>query len=134
MFFFFNGSTTLVGLGRFYFSFLIYTRAVGLLERVISSSQGLYLNTRQHKHRKTHIHTIKHPCPKAEFEPAITASERSKTVHALDRSATATGKYDFSQQFSVRNARRCRCSLPRSRLYATRWKPLTSISAQAPRC
>jgi hypothetical protein len=45
------------------FSFLIYTRAVGLLERVISSSQCLYLNTRQHKHRKTHIHTIKHPCP-----------------------------------------------------------------------
>jgi hypothetical protein len=46
-----------------YFSFLICTRAVGLLERVISSSQGLYLNTRQHKHRKTHIHTIEHPCP-----------------------------------------------------------------------
>jgi hypothetical protein len=37
-----------------YFSFLIYSRAVGLLERVISSSQGLYLNTRQHKHRKMH--------------------------------------------------------------------------------
>jgi hypothetical protein len=29
--------------------------------------------------------------PKAVFEPAITASERSKTVHASDRSATATG-------------------------------------------
>jgi hypothetical protein len=29
-----------------FFIFLIYTRAVGLLERVISSSQGLYLNTR----------------------------------------------------------------------------------------
>jgi hypothetical protein len=28
-----------------YFSFLIYTWAVGLLGRVISSSQGLYLNT-----------------------------------------------------------------------------------------
>jgi hypothetical protein len=50
-------------LAAFYFSFLFYTRAVGLLERVISSSQGLYLNTRQHKHRKTHIHTVKHPCP-----------------------------------------------------------------------
>jgi hypothetical protein len=58
IFFFFNGSTALVGLGL-----LIYTRAVGLLERVISSSQGLYLKTRQHKHRKTHIHTLKHPCP-----------------------------------------------------------------------
>jgi hypothetical protein len=29
--------------------------------------------------------------PKAGFESAITASERSKTVHASDRSATATG-------------------------------------------
>jgi hypothetical protein len=44
------------------FQFPNLTRAVELLERVISSSQGLYLNT-QHKHRKTHIHTIKHPCP-----------------------------------------------------------------------
>jgi hypothetical protein len=39
-----------------YFGFLIYLRAVGLLGRVTSSSQGLYLNTRQHKHRKTHTH------------------------------------------------------------------------------
>jgi hypothetical protein len=29
--------------------------------------------------------------PKAGFEPTITASKRSKTVHASDRSATATG-------------------------------------------
>jgi hypothetical protein len=99
-------------LAAFYFSFLIYeyTRAVGLLERVISSSQGLYLNTRQHKHRKTHIHIIKHPCPQGGIRTrnhglrAIEdcsclrplgyrdrlASERAKTVHALDRSATAT--------------------------------------------
>jgi hypothetical protein len=33
---------------------------------------------------------------RAEFEPAITASERSKTVHTLDRSATATGTVDTS--------------------------------------
>jgi hypothetical protein len=33
------------------FSFLIYSQSVGLLGRVISSSQGLYLNTEQHKHR-----------------------------------------------------------------------------------
>jgi hypothetical protein len=57
-----------VGPGR-YFGFLIYLRAVGLLGRVISSSQGLYLNTRQHKHRKTHIHTIKHPCPRWDSNP-----------------------------------------------------------------
>jgi hypothetical protein len=78
-----------------YFSFLIYTRAIGLLERVISSSQGLYLthdntNTGKHIHTPLNIHA-----PKAGFEPAITASERSKTVHALDRSATATGHCHF---------------------------------------
>jgi hypothetical protein len=32
------------------FSFLIILQTVGLLGRVISSSQGLYLNARQHKH------------------------------------------------------------------------------------
>jgi hypothetical protein len=30
--------------------------------------------------------------PKAGFEPAITASEQAKTVHASDCSATATGR------------------------------------------
>jgi hypothetical protein len=43
------------------FQFLDHAQTVGLLRRVISSSQGLYLNTIQHKHRKTHTH-IKHPC------------------------------------------------------------------------
>jgi hypothetical protein len=42
--------------------FLDYSQAVGLIGRVISSSQGLYLNAGQHKHRKTRTH-IKHPCP-----------------------------------------------------------------------
>jgi hypothetical protein len=41
--------------------FLGLSLAVGLLGRVISSSQGLYLNTGQHKHRKTQTH-FKHPC------------------------------------------------------------------------
>jgi hypothetical protein len=39
---------------------LIYTQSVGLLGRVIEPSQGLYLNTGQHKHRinaHTHTHT-----------------------------------------------------------------------------
>jgi hypothetical protein len=37
----------------------IYTQSVGFLGRVIGLSQGHYLNTGQHKHRKTrtHIHT-----------------------------------------------------------------------------
>jgi hypothetical protein len=34
-----------------FFSLLIYSQLVGLLGRVISPSQGRYLNTAQHKHR-----------------------------------------------------------------------------------
>jgi hypothetical protein len=52
---------------------LFFTQTVGLLERVISPSQGRYLHTGQHKHR---------------LEPTIPAFERAKTVHALDRAAT----------------------------------------------
>jgi hypothetical protein len=37
---------------RFCFFILVILQTVGLFGRVISSSQGLYLNTRQHKHRK----------------------------------------------------------------------------------
>jgi hypothetical protein len=52
-----------------HFSFLIYSQSVGLLERVISSSQGLCLNTVQHKHRiNTYTHT-KHPCSKWDSNP-----------------------------------------------------------------
>jgi hypothetical protein len=62
----------------------IYKQSAGLHGWVIGPSQGLYLNTGQHTHRKTHAHThTKHPCPPA--------SERAKTVHALDRAATVTG-------------------------------------------
>jgi hypothetical protein len=35
------------------------------------------------------------PC--VAFEPTITASERTKTVHALDRSATVTGIPPFTK-------------------------------------
>jgi hypothetical protein len=35
---------------------------------MISPSQGLYLNTGQHKHRKTHTYT-KHPCPEWDSNP-----------------------------------------------------------------
>jgi hypothetical protein len=63
------------------FSFMIILQTVGLLGRVISSSQGLYLNTGQHQ--------TSMPC--VGFERTIPASERAKTVHTLDRSATVTG-------------------------------------------
>jgi hypothetical protein len=58
-----------------------FTQTVGLLERVISPSQGRYL------HRTTQIHNkrtnTKHPCLGVGFEPTIPAFERAKTVHAL---------------------------------------------------
>jgi hypothetical protein len=47
---------------------LIFSEAVDLLRRVISPSEGLYLNTGQHKHRKTRTH-ITHPCPRRESNP-----------------------------------------------------------------
>jgi hypothetical protein len=49
------------------------------------------------KHRTTqtqnkHIHTHQTSIPCVGFEPTIPASERAKTVHALERSVTVTGK------------------------------------------
>jgi hypothetical protein len=46
---------------------------------VIGPTQGLYLNTGQHKHRKTHT---KISMPEVGFEPTIIASKQAKTVHA----------------------------------------------------
>jgi hypothetical protein len=66
-----------------------FLQTIGLLGRVISSSKGLYLNTGQHKHR-INIYTHQRSMPSLGVEPTIQASERAKTVHALDRSATVT--------------------------------------------
>jgi hypothetical protein len=77
------------------FSFMIILQTVGLLGRVISSSQGLYLNTGQHKDRiNTYTHQTSMPC--VGFETTIPASERVKSVHALDRSAIVTGNELFT--------------------------------------
>jgi hypothetical protein len=64
--------------------FLDNSQTVGLFGRVISSSQGLYLNTGQHKHRKTHTHT-KHPCPEwiRTHDPGLRASEDSTYLRPL---------------------------------------------------
>jgi hypothetical protein len=72
------------------FSFMIILQTVGLLGRVISSSQGPYLGTGQYKHRiNTYTHQTCMPC--VGFKPMIPTSERAKTVHALDCAATVTG-------------------------------------------
>jgi hypothetical protein len=70
--------------------FLIILQRVGLLGWAISSSQGLYQNTGQHKHRlNAYAHQTSMPC--VGFEPTIPASEQAKTLHAIDLSATVTG-------------------------------------------
>jgi hypothetical protein len=67
-----------------------HLQSAGLLGRVISPSQGRYLNTGQHKHR-INAYTQQTSMPCVGFEPTILASERAKTVHALDRAATVIG-------------------------------------------
>jgi hypothetical protein len=67
-----------------------FPQSVGLLGRLISPLQGLYLNTGQHKH-SINAYTHKTSMPWVGFESTITASGRAKTVDALDRSATVTG-------------------------------------------
>jgi hypothetical protein len=72
--FFFFPLVPLLGSSLTYWStglitqFLDLSHAVGLLGRVISSSQGLCRNTGQHKHRKTPTH-IKHPYPGRDSKP-----------------------------------------------------------------
>jgi hypothetical protein len=69
---------------------LIILQMVWLLGRVISSFQGLYLNTGQHKHGiNTYTYRTSMPC--MGFEPTIPASQWPKTVHTLDSSDTVTG-------------------------------------------
>jgi hypothetical protein len=87
--FFFHWLYSPLGPWPLIFGFIIILQTVGLLGRVISTSQGLYLNTGQHKHRiSTHTCQISMPC--VGFEPTIPASEWTKSVHDLDRSATVT--------------------------------------------
>jgi hypothetical protein len=83
------------------FFILIILHRVGLLGRMMGSSQGLYLNTGQHKQRiNTYTYHTSMPC--VGFEPMIPDSERAKTVHALGRSATVIGpqKLKWVKNFS----------------------------------
>jgi hypothetical protein len=66
----------------------LFTHSVGILGQGISSSQGRYLNTRQHKHR---INVHRHPRHKLDSNPRSQWFEREKTIHALDSSATVIG-------------------------------------------
>jgi hypothetical protein len=62
---------------RLFFFISIILQTVGLLGRVISSSQGLYLTTGQHKHRiNTYTYQTSMPC--VGFELTIPASEHAR--------------------------------------------------------
>jgi hypothetical protein len=89
--FFFHWLYSPLGPWPLIFSFMSILQTVGLLGRVISPLQGLYLNTGQDKPR-INIYTYQTPMPHVGFEPTIPASERAKAVHALDRSVTVTGQ------------------------------------------
>jgi hypothetical protein len=61
------------------FSFMIILQTVGLLGRVISSSQGLYLKTGQHEHR-INTYTYQTSVPYVGFKPMIPVSERESSI------------------------------------------------------
>jgi hypothetical protein len=80
--------SALLGPGLFFSFVIFFTQPVGLLQRMISPSQGCYLHrTTQTQNKSTH----KHPWLGVGFEPTIPAFEREKTVHALDSAATVIG-------------------------------------------
>jgi hypothetical protein len=62
--------------------------SVGLVGRVIISSQGRYLTQTQNKHKQTSM-------PRVGFELTIPAFEQAKTVHALDRATIVMGPKSF---------------------------------------
>jgi hypothetical protein len=66
-----------------------YTQSVGVLGRGgVSPSQGRFLHTGQHKQNKRTETSM----PRVGFEPTISVFEREKTVQALDRAVTVTGR------------------------------------------
>jgi hypothetical protein len=66
--------------GLFFSFVVIFTQTVGLLGRVISTSQGRYLHTGQHKH----------PCLEWDSNPRYQRSSKRR-LHALHRAATVIG-------------------------------------------
>jgi hypothetical protein len=99
------------------FSFMIILQTVGLLGRVISSSQGRYLNTGQQKHRiNTNTHQTSMPC--VVFEPTIPASRRAKAIYALDDSVTVTGLNPLHPLLMYSN---CGQKYPMKSKCTTRW-------------
>jgi hypothetical protein len=77
------GFTTLYWVLVLFFSFLIYTDSVGILELGISPSQCRYLHTERYEHR---INADTYPCLEWDSNP-----RPQKTVYAIEREATIIG-------------------------------------------
>jgi hypothetical protein len=77
--------------GLLFISIIIFHRLYDSLDEW-SARRKADLNTEQHKHR---INTYTHQTsmPRVGIEPMIPASERTKTVNALDCEAILTGIY-----------------------------------------
>jgi hypothetical protein len=90
-FFLFTGSTAPFGPWPLIFSFRIILQTVGLLGHVISSLQGLYLNTGQHKHR-INTYTYQISMSYVRFKPTIPAFQRAKVVHVPECATSVTDK------------------------------------------
>jgi hypothetical protein len=72
---------------------IFFIQTVGLLGRGISLSQGRYLYPEEHKDRINRHTDIR-------FEPTISAFERAKTAHVLDRAATVIGNFTSKQIYT----------------------------------
>jgi hypothetical protein len=83
-------------LGR-YFSFLVCTRAVVLLGRGISPSQGRHLHTGQHSQNKRTCTSM----PEVGFEPTILVLERAKAVHDLDCATAVIARGESSMKYTL---------------------------------
>jgi hypothetical protein len=80
--------------------FIDLSQSVGLLGRVNSSSQDLYLNTGQYKHRKTRTN-IKYPCPRRDSNCnnglwAIEDCSCLRTLGYRDRQTNCTPEISFN--------------------------------------
>jgi hypothetical protein len=85
----FTGSTAPVGPGLFFFQFHDHftdNRTPWASDQLVVRPLPKYRTTQT---QNKHIHQTS--LPSVGFEPTIPASERARTVHALDRSATVTG-------------------------------------------
>jgi hypothetical protein len=71
---------------------LRFTRSYILCRTSWASDQLVAKPLPVHKHRQTHTHKHQTSMPWVGFELTVPDSEREKTVHALDGSATVTGE------------------------------------------